>query len=124
MNVSVDQTRHDRASKPRYPSLLHGALAKRDGPQFTADLLQGSRTASIADPKISNGKPHDYWPISVRTAYSSGKKVKSSAFCRKRTPEDPPVPVLKPIVRCTTRRCRNRQNWKLSSTSTSDSQAS
>src|SRR5690606_25421619 len=56
-------------------------------------------------------------PISVRTLYSSGKKVRLSARCRKSTPVEPPVPFFMPIVRDTVRRWRNRQNWKLSSTS-------
>ena len=37
-------------------------------------------------------------------------------------PELPPVPVVNPMVRCTVRRCRNRQNWKASSMSTRSSQ--
>src|SRR6185312_6638676 len=37
-------------------------------------------------------------PISVRTAYNSGKNVNSSALARKPAPLEPPVPRLKPIV--------------------------
>ena len=40
-------------------------------------------------------------PISVRTANSSGKKVRSRAFCKKPTPLEPPVPRFVPIMRMT-----------------------
>src|SRR5690606_24064817 len=63
-------------------------------------------------------------PISVRTAKSSGKKVRSRAFCRKPTPELPPVPRFMPMMRWTVLRWRKRHSWKLSSRSTSSSQAS
>src|SRR4051794_34054231 len=55
----------------------------------------------------------------VRPEYSWGKKVRSGALRRKVAPLEPPVPVLPPIIRSTVFRCRNRQNWKASSTSTS-----
>ena len=63
-------------------------------------------------------------PISVRTAKSSGKKVSSRARWRNPTPELPPVPVFIPMVRWTVLRWRKRHSWKLSSRSTSSSQAS
>ena len=61
---------------------------------------------------------------SVRTAYSSGKKVRSSARCRNGTPLEPPVPVFSPMIRSTVFRWRNRHSWKLSSRSTSSSHVS
>ena len=79
----------------------------------------GRRAAEPASPR-----PDSSPPIRVRTSNSSGKNVRSSARRRKSTPVDPPVPVLWPIVRWTTWRCRNRHSWKLSSMSTSSSQVS
>jgi len=58
-------------------------------------------------------------PIRVRTSISSGKNVCPSARLRKSTPDDPPVPVLWPIVRSTVFMCRKRHSWNDSSTSTS-----
>ncbi len=68
--------------------------------------------------------PRRQRPISVRTAYSSGKNVSSSARLRNGAPLDPPVPVFIPMTRSTVLKCRNRQSWKFSSRSTSSSQVS
>src|SRR4029453_884236 len=124
VNMPVDDAGHDRAGKLRDSSPLRSFTSQGDRPQLMINQLDDCRSESTADPEIINSKLHDHVPILVRTAYSSGKNVRSRAFCRKRTPEEPPVPVLKPMVRCTVRRWRNRQNWKLSSTSIRDSQAS
>ena len=102
--MPVGNARHDRSGQPWHTRLLHSHPPERDRPQLAVALLEDCRSESMADPEIVNGKLHRYLPISVRTAYSSGKNVRSSAFCKKRTPDDPPVPVLKPMVRCTVRR--------------------
>eukprot|EP01092_Planopodium_desertum_P010860 TRINITY_DN49050_c0_g5_i1.p1 TRINITY_DN49050_c0_g5~~TRINITY_DN49050_c0_g5_i1.p1 ORF type:complete len:645 (-),score=247.89 TRINITY_DN49050_c0_g5_i1:8-1942(-) len=57
----------------------------------------------------------------VRTWNNSGKKVSSSALARKPTPDEPPVPRLKPITRITVRMWRNRHSWKAVSRSTRSS---
>ncbi|MNV85181.1 hypothetical protein D3C71_1791160 [compost metagenome] len=59
--------------------------------------------------------------IVVRTWNSSGKKVSSSAWRRKPTPLEPPVPRLKPITRITVRMWRKRHSWKAVSRSTRSS---
>ena len=83
------------------------------------------RTGAASGPRSSVVPGHRAHPgISVRTAYSSGKKVSSSARCRNGAPLDPPVPGFEPMMRSTVLRCRNRQSWKLSSRSTSSSQVS
>ncbi len=104
VDMPVGNARHDRSGQPWHTRLLNSHPSERDRPQLAAALLEDRRSESMADPEIVNGKLHGYLPISVRTAYSSGKKVRSSAFCKKPTPDDPPVPVLKPMVRCTVRR--------------------
>ena len=104
MDMPVDDARHDRPRKPRYSRPLNGGKAGFDRPQQTGHFLDDRWSVAMTDPEIVNGKPRAHLPISVRTAYSSGKKVKSNAFCKKLTPDEPPVPVLKPIVRCTVRR--------------------
>ena len=104
VDMPVGNPRHDRSGQPWHTALLNSHPSERDRPQLAVVLLEDRRSESMADPEIVNRKLHGYLPISVRTAYSSGKKVRSSAFCRKPTPDDPPVPVLKPMVRCTVRR--------------------
>ena len=63
-------------------------------------------------------------PIAVRTSISSGKNVWSSARLRNATPDEPPVPVLWPMIRSTVFMWRKRQSWKPSSMSTSFSHMS
>lgn len=70
-----------------------------------------SEVPATSVPALGAEWAHGYEaPITVRTANSSGKNVRSSARCKKPTPLDPPVPVFIPIVRVTTRRWRKRQN--------------
>src|SRR5690606_11341060 len=60
-------------------------------------------------------------PIEVRTSNSSGKNVRSSACFRKPTPDEPPVPRRKPMMRITVRMWRKRQSWNWVSRSTRSS---
>lgn len=109
-------------------SLGYPPGAVRKAPTARTCGNSGSRWPHQAESAITQSSSPlgtvGYRVISVRTAYSSGKKVRSRASRRKGTPLDPPVPRLNPIVRSTVLRCRKRQNWKFSSRSTSSSQAS
>jgi hypothetical protein len=68
VDMSVDNPGHHCTRKLRYVGLLHSRTPEGHRAQFTVDLLQDCRSESMADPKIVNGKPHGYLPISVRTA--------------------------------------------------------
>ena len=96
---------------------------RRESRGLHGDLLLRGCARSEAG-AIPDGRPDGQLPIRVRTSNSSGKNVRSSARRRKSTPDEPPVPSLWPIVRCTTWRWRNRHSWKLSSMSTSSSHVS
>jgi hypothetical protein len=85
---------------------------------------QVRQRVGVVQPACLVGEVAHELPISVRTAYSSGKKVSSRALRRKPTPLEPPVPRLKPMVRSTVLTWRNRHSWKFSSRSTSSSQVS
>jgi hypothetical protein len=50
VDMPVDQARHERARKLRYPSPLHSGMTQADRPQLIVDLLEESRSESLADP--------------------------------------------------------------------------
>jgi hypothetical protein len=58
MDMPIDDAGHDRPWKLRYPSPLHRRVAERDRPQLAVNLFEDSRSESMADPKIVNGKAH------------------------------------------------------------------
>ena len=91
MNVSVPEER-DQGS-----ALAGGQAHSNPNPIGVARFLRNGVHHNVL-------KKERYLPISVRTAKSSGKKVSSSAFCKKGAPEDPPVPIFIPMMRCTVRR--------------------
>jgi hypothetical protein len=68
VNMPVDQTRHYRTRKLHDAGLLDRRTPERHRMELTRNLLKHSWSESMADPKILNGKPHGYLPISVRTA--------------------------------------------------------
>jgi hypothetical protein len=68
VDVPLDKTGHHCTRKLRYARLLHRRAPEGHRTQLTVNLLQDCRSESMADPKIVNGKPHGYLPISVRTA--------------------------------------------------------
>jgi hypothetical protein len=80
VNMSINKAGHHGTIELGYAGLLHGRVSECQGTQVPVKLGKDCRSKSMADPKIVHGKPHGYLPISVRTAYSSGKKVSSSAF--------------------------------------------
>ena len=86
--VEAVRRRHDVATTGRQRGHLHHRVDERlrgvDDPGHAAEYAGGAAQTR------------------ARTAYSSGKKVRSSARRRKSTPLEPPVPCRMPMVRETT----------------------
>jgi hypothetical protein len=68
VDMPVDHARHERTRKLPYPRTLHRRKTEPDRPQLLVNLLDESRSESLADPQLVNGKPHGQLPILVRTA--------------------------------------------------------
>jgi hypothetical protein len=68
MDMPVEDARHDRTRKPRYPGPPDGGEPEFDRPQPTGYALKDGWSVAMTDPEIVNGKPRDHLPISVRTA--------------------------------------------------------
>jgi hypothetical protein len=50
VDMPVDHTRHERTRKLRYPRPLHSRKTEPDRPQLIVNLLDESRSESLADP--------------------------------------------------------------------------
>jgi hypothetical protein len=68
MDMPVEDARHDRPRKLRYPRPPNGGEAESDRPQPTGHVLEDGWSVAMTDPEIVNGKPRAHLPISVRTA--------------------------------------------------------
>jgi len=94
-----------RAARAGYGRGLWWERALRDKLGITVAIKSGPHATLLNYPGLPRSAP-----IEVRTSNSSGKNVNSSARLRKDTPLDPPVPGLKPMMRCTVRMWRKRQS--------------
>ena len=89
----IDAGRGERAREERKDVAAQRIFGKRAGAEG-GDCFGNRHSLGASVRESSRG-------ASVREANSSGKKVSSSAWRRKPTPEEPPVPRRKPMMRST-----------------------